>query len=210
MKQIFFIILLISNCSLIYAQEEEDSGKTAKKSEGSFSIFGGGAIGNFESSIEHFTSIYSNRSVSRMYVAGIGDGTKYLFAKYHSFYAHGKSIVSFDAEGKADWDQQLYTVGVRLMSDKHPFIIDFGYAVTDAHEKISTKTDPVIPELESEWKTKSQGFEVALGFALFPSPIRIYGEVEYFKMIKMGETPSGKTVPQLGGLTLSAGILLVL
>jgi hypothetical protein len=208
MKRILIVFLLIMYCSNVSAQEEQYQ-KSEEKSKQRFSIFGGGGIGSFANNNSKFESIYSERNTLPVYVVGIGDGTKYVTVKYRSFAVTGKSEMNFNAEGKAEWKQIFYSVGARLMKKDFPFYFEVSYVVSEAEEKISTNTVPVITELTTDWKIRTTGIGGAIGLIMNPGPFYIYGEVEYSSMINSGSNPSGKDVFQIGGSCLSAGILLV-
>ena len=207
MKKLLLLSLLLGGIVTAAGQENGE----AKKKQ-TFSIFLGGAVGNFGISADKFNDIYSNRSISRIYLAGIGSGSTYIVGKYRSFFANGRSKVeNAEDDGKAEWKQKFYNVGVRLMPANSMLYLEMMYSMTEADERITTVDSSLSSLLTSQFKTKAQGVAFSLGIALdFPRPLRIFGEVEYSAMLKSGLNPSGRKIPELGGICLSGGIILVL
>lgn len=203
-----FIVLFCA--MMLQAQETEATGETEKK-KNRFSIMFGGAAGNFANSESKFNTIYSNRTISRIYMAGIGTNTFYFIGKYREFSALGKSVVANIAvAGKADWKQKFYSAGLRLHADDHPIYAEVLYVFTRAEEVITTK-DPVVEELTAKEITENKGVGFTVGIALkIAGPIGIFVEGEYSMMLKKGRNQYGRANPELGGICASAGIQFVL
>ena len=112
MKIFLIVIMFFLPSQVGFSQEQEETNIDEKK-KNSFSLLFGGAAGNFAIDASKFNSIYSNRSVSRIYVAGIGNKQLLAIGKYREFYARGTSQVqNIDVSGKADWEQKFYSVGI--------------------------------------------------------------------------------------------------
>lgn len=187
------------------AQEEELPAEETKKKT-RFSIMAGAAAGNFSNDNSLFNDVYSNRSISRIYVAGIGSNDVFLIGKYREFNATGKSILVNIAEvGKADWKQKFYLLGLRLHSDEHPLYADVLYVMTRAEETITT-SNIIVKELTTNYTTENRGAGFAIGISFdIIGPLGIFVEGEYTIMMKKGRNPSGSVDPELGGFCASAG-----
>jgi len=192
------------------AQDSEESTTTEKK-KNHFSIAFGAAAGNFSNKAPISNDIYSNRSISRIYFAGIGSNTFYIIGKYREFTAFGESILeNINVKGKADWKQKFYNIGLRIHSDEHPIYAEVLYVITHAEESITT-VDPVVPELTNSGKTKNTGMGFSVGLALnIAGPIAIFAEGEYSVMMRKEKNEYGRENPELGGFCASAGLLFAL
>ncbi len=207
MKASIIAILLLTVTSGSVGQVNEE--QTPQKQKLSFFI--GAAAGNFGMTIDEFKKVYHRRSISRIAVAGIGQRSAYLFAKYRNFYAHGRSIVeNADTKGEAFWKQQFLSFGARLMAHDAPVYVEVSYVISDAEERIATH-EPDVNELEGEWKAHTQGVGAAMGIVIdFPKPLKMFIEYEYTSMLRLGRNPYGRAVPQIGGSLLSGGLMFVL
>jgi len=210
MKIFLIAIVFFTTTHLSYSQDQEEN-KSSEKKKSSFSLLFGGAAGNFAIDASKFNSIYSNRSVSRIYVAGIGSKQLLLIGKYREFYARGTSVVqNIDVRGKADWKQKFYSVGIRLLSDDSPLYADLLYVVTKAEETITTY-DPIVNELTKRQESENRGGGVALGVTItILGPIKIFAEGEYSYMVSEDRNNQGKAIPKLGGACVSAGVVFIL
>lgn len=210
MKIFIICMMFLLSSSKIFAQDTEES-KPQEKKKSSFSILFGAAAGNIGIDASKFNDVYSNRSISRIYFAGIGGNNLYLIGKYRKFYAHGTSVVqNIPVTGKADWSQQFYCAGLRLRSDESPLYLDLLYVVTKAEEKITTR-DQIVEDLTVEQKIENKGGGVALGLNItLLGPVKIFGEGEYSFMATKARTTSGKIIPELGGICVSAGVAIIL
>ena len=170
-----------------------------------------GAAGNFAITETKFNTIYSNRSISRIYMAGIGTNVFYFIGKYREFWATGKSdVANVAVTGKADWKQKFYSAGIRLHSDDHPIYAEVLYVLTRAEESITT-IDPVVEELTAKEETENKGVGFSVGLTLkIAGPFRIFVEGEYCMMLKKGRNQFGRANPELGGVCGSAGVQFVL
>lgn len=170
-----------------------------------------GAAGNFAITETKFNTIYSNRSISRIYMAGIGTNAFYFIGKYREFWATGKSdVANVAVTGKADWKQKFYSAGIRLHSDDHPIYAEVLYVLTRAEESITT-IDPVVEELTAKEETENKGVGFSVGLTLkIAGPFRIFVEGEYCMMLKKGRNQFGRANPELGGVCGSAGVQFVL
>ncbi len=202
------MFFLTSHPSL--SQDREET-KIEEKKKSSLSLLFGGAAGNFAIDASKFNSIYSNRSVSRIYVAGIGNKQLLLIGKYREFYARGTSLVqNIEVSGKADWKQKFYSIGIRLLSDDSPLYADLLYVVTKAEETITTN-DPVVNELTIRQESENKGGGVSLGVTIsILGPINIFAEGDYSYMVSEDRNDQGKVIPKLGGVCLSAGVVIIL
>ncbi|MFA6468619.1 MAG: hypothetical protein WCW35_06965 [Bacteroidota bacterium] len=192
------------------AQETDEAVEPEKKKE-RFAIAFGAAAGNFANDAANFTSIYSNRSISRIYFAGIGSSSFLFVGKYREFFAHGSSKVeNIAVTGKAEWKQKFYSAGIRVRSNDQPIYAEVLYVITRAEESLTT-VDPVVQELTSRYETENKGVGFAVGFALkLIGPIGIYAEGEFSAMLRGGRNPQGKADPELGGFCASAGLFFAL
>ena len=199
-------LLVVMTCS---SAGEENGEKTSPTQR--ISLFFGAAAGNFGMTIKEFKEVYHRRSMSRIFVAGVGDRSAYLFGKFRQFYAHGRSRVeNADAKGSAEWKQKFFSIGARLMSPDVPIYLEGAYVISEAEEFIWTH-DPDVSELRTDWKTRTQGVGIAIGIMIdFPKPLRTFIEFEHTSMLKLGTNPSGRTVPQIGGNLLSGGFMFIL
>jgi len=195
------VVLSIPVC----AQETEET-VTTRKTKNHFSLTFGAAAGNFAVEATNFNTVYSNRSISKIYFAGIGTNRFYLIAKYREFFATGHSFVdNIDVVGKSEWKQKFYGVGIRLRGDEQPLYADVLYLVTKAEESISTG-EPVVERLTTMYETENKGVGFAVGIAVkIIGPIGIFIEGEYALMTKKGQNPQGRANPELGGFCASAG-----
>jgi hypothetical protein len=209
--KIFLIAILLSASSHYSFSQDQEGTNSSEKKKSSFSLLFGGAAGNFAIDASKFNSVYSNRSVSRIYVAGIGGKQFLLIGKYREFYARGTSIVqNIDVRGKADWKQKFYSVGIRLLSDDSPLYADLLYVVTKAEETITTN-DPIVNELTLRQETENKGGGVALGVTItILGPIKIFAEGDYSYMVSEDRNNQGKVIPKLGGACVSAGVVIIL
>lgn len=210
MKIFLIAILFFATSHYSFCQDQEEI-KPAEEKKNSFSLLFGGAAGNFAIDASKFNSIYSNRSISRIYIAGIGSKQLLLIGKYREFYAQGTSVVqNIDVKGKADWKQKFYSIGIRLLSDDSPLYADLLYVVTKAEETIST-SGTVVDELTVREELENKGGGVALGFTItILGPIKIFGEGEYSFMASEISNNQGTAVPKLGGICVSAGVVIIL
>jgi hypothetical protein len=205
LKKISFRLLTAVFClCTLHAQESAES--EAAKKMNRFSLMIGAAAGNFEISEPKFTTIYSNRSVSRIYFAGIGTNAIYLVGKYREFSATGKSIVeNVTVTGQSDWKQKFYCVGLRIHSDDHPLYAEILYVLTRIEESITTK-DLVVQELTAKEEAENKGAGFSAGISLkLAGPFRIFVEGEYDIMMRKDRNQYGRANPELGGFCVSAG-----
>lgn len=209
MKKLKPLVLFFFFLSFVLAQERNTA--TEKKSDSGLHLLLAGGVGNFKVSESTFNSIYSNRSISKIAQLGIGSGTEFLVGRYREFFAKGTSqVVHADAKGKAEWNQKFYSIGIRSKPKPSGFYFDISYVITDFTEKISV-SNPEINELAREEKIRAQGIGFVTGISLLPiGPLQFFGEVEYTTMLKLGSSSSGKAIPQIGGLCLSGGIMIII
>lgn len=198
-------LLLVMMSVHLSAQDQEPAVELVKPKE-RFSITFGAAAANFAPDISNFNTVYSNRSISRVYFAGIGTNRYYLIAKYKDYFASGRSVVmNIDVMGKAEWKQRFYAAGIRLRSDDHPLFADILYVVSRAEESITTE-DPKVERLTLRYETEVRGMGFAVGVAVkVLGPIRLFVEGEYTIMMRKGRNQEGKADPELGGPCVSAG-----
>lgn len=210
MKIFLLTILFLLSPHYSFSQDQEET-KQQEKKKSAFNLLFGGAAGNFAIDGANFNSIYSNRSISRIYIAGIGGDQLMLIGKYREFYAHGVSkLQNIEVAGKADWKQKFYSVGLRLMSDDSPLYADLLYVVTRMEETITTN-NPVVKELTTTEMLENKGGGVALGVTInILGPIKIFVEGDYSIMISKDSNKQGKKIPELGGACGSAGVVIIL
>ena len=197
---------LIAVCCMIAVHAQENSESETAKKMNRFSFMIGAAAGNFEISEPKFTTIYSNRTISRIYFAGIGTNAIYIVGKYREFSATGRSIVeNVTVEGQSDWKQKFYCVGFRIHSDNHPLYAEVLYVLTRIEESITTK-DLVVQELTAKEEAENKGAGISAGISLkIAGPFRIFVEGEYDIMMRKDRNQYGRANPELGGFCVSAG-----
>jgi hypothetical protein len=196
---LLFLALFIVNSFIIHAQ-----------SENTFNISFGGCYGIFKGT-EEFTNIYSGKVNPFGGFFALGYGDYFVIGKYQKLKASGSSKVeNLPVEGKADWKQEYASVGIRYHQQSTGLFVDLLYFFTRAQESISTQ--PIeIPELASNFSVEDRGLGLACGWApQIVGPLGIFFEIQYSSMFKNEKTPSGGEIPNLGGLLLSAGILLTI
>jgi hypothetical protein len=209
MNSLTRLIALSLICSFftipLSAQNGEETPVNEKK-KARFSLTFGAAAGNFAIDAPDFNSVYSNRSISKIYFAGFGSNLFYVIAKYREFYARGRSSVeNIDVAGKAEWKQRFFAGGIRLRADDQPIYADLLYVVTKAEEIIST-ADPVVERLTTRYDTENKGGGFAVGVSMkLIGPIGIFVEGEYTIMTRKGRNQLGRVNPELGGFCASAG-----
>lgn len=198
----FFVLII----SLPLSAQESEETPVAVKKKNRFSLTFGAAAGNFAIDAADFNSFYSNRSISRIYFAGIGTQQIYFIAKYREFFASGRSTVeNIDVAGRADWKQKFYLGGLRLRGEDHPIYADILYVMTRAEESITT-AEPVVDQLTLTYETENRGIGFAVGVALnIIGPVGLFAEGEYTIMTKKGKNALGRVNPELGGFCASAG-----
>ncbi len=185
-------------------------GSSAENQRNSGYFMVGASIGNFSNGAgTQFSDIYSNRSVTKNYSAGIGSRMLLIVGKYHEFTAKGHSIVTnVDVEGNADWKQKFYLAGLRIRGDDHPIYVDLLYVMTRAEEAITT-VEPKVEELTKSYTTENKGLGAAIGVAIkFAGALHIFAEAEYTTMTDLGRNQYGRANPELGGMNLNAGLQL--
>jgi hypothetical protein len=199
---LFCFLLLLP----VHAQETDQSESTEKKKY-RFSLTFGAAAGNFAIDASKFNTLYSNRSISKIYFAGFGTNLFYFIAKYREFYARGRSVVeNIDVAGKADWKQRFFAGGIRLRGDDQPIYADLLYVVTKAEESITTE-EPKVDRLTTRYDTENKGAGFAVGVAMkLIGPIGFFVEGEYTMMTRKGSNSLGRVNPELGGFCVSAGV----
>lgn len=193
--------------TVLWAQDSDKPAEPEKKKK-EFAFTLGAAAGNFANDAAKFTSVYSNRSISKIYFGAIGTTMFQFIGKYREFYAFGTSKVeNIAVTGRADWKQKFYAAGLHVRTEDQPLYAEVLYIVTRAEESITT-TDPVIEELTSEYKTEAKGIGFAVGIATkkIIGPFGIYAEVEFDAMLRKGRNQQGKVDPELGGFSAGAGV----
>ena len=178
------------------------------QSENAFTISFGGSYGIF-SGTKEFTSIYSGNINPWGGFFALGYDNYFVIGKYQKLKVSGSSTVrNLPVEGKADWKQEYASVGIRYLQQSSGAFIDFLYFFTKAQESISTQ--PIeIPELATSSSIKDRGIGLACGWApKIIGPLGVFFEAQYSSMFQKDKTPNGAEIPNLGGLSLSAGILL--
>jgi hypothetical protein len=208
----FALSIICIVLSLPLYPQENDAAAVPEKKKSRFSIAFGAAAGNFALDAQNFNTVYSNRSISRIYFAGIGTNTVGFIAKYRQFYAFGRSVVeNIEVEGKADWRQKFYAGGLRMRGDDQPIYADILYVVTQAEETITTSGEPAVERLTTRYTTENKGVGFAVGVSIkLIGPIGIFVEGEYSVMTRKGRNPEGRVNPELGGFCASAGAQFVL
>lgn len=203
---LLLISLFLPFVALLPAQDSTAS-SSRHSSSGGFSLSFGASAGNFAIDAENFNNVYSNRSVSRIYFAGIGTSSVLVIAKYRENFAHGTSKTeNIIVTGKAEWKQRFYAAGLRFHGDDHPIYVDLLYVVTRAEESITT-IDPVVENLTSTYAAENKGAGVAVGILFnIIGPIGIHVEGEYTLMTRKGRNALGRVNPELGGACASAGV----
>lgn len=208
----FAFSILIIFLSVPALSQDDATGTETEKKKNRFSLSFGAAAGNFALDAQNFNTVYSNRSISRIYFAGIGTNTVGFIAKYRQFYAYGRSVVeNIEVQGKADWRQKFYAGGLRMRGDDQPIYADILYVVTQAEESITTSGEPAVERLTTRYTTENKGIGFAVGVAVkLIGPIGIFVEGEYSVMTRKGRNPEGRVNPELGGFCASAGAQFVL
>ncbi|HTY11882.1 MAG TPA: hypothetical protein VMF88_12510 [Bacteroidota bacterium] len=198
MKKNLFIILLCFASSEIFAQSSGNA----------FTILLGGAVGKFNIDAGgNFNTIYTDRKLSYTAVAGLGTGSLFVIGKYRTFEASGQSLVSnIAATGSAQWKQTILLTGLRFGPGNSAFYLDALYVFNHAQETIGT-VNPAIDVLAASQKVDDNGYAFAVGLSpKIADPLAINFEAEYSVMARKATLADGNTVPNLGGLYLSAGI----
>ncbi len=189
------------------AQDEKEAEEGTADPGGRFSMTFGAAAGNFAIDAIGFNDIYSNRSISRIYFAGIGTRSVSVIAKYRQFYAHGTSpTIGIAAAGKAEWQQKQYAAGIRFRSDNGFLYGDLLYVISRAQETITT-VEPVVERLTARQESESKGVGAAVGLSVkILGPLGVFIEGEYTTMTNRGKNAQGENIPQTGGQCAAAGV----
>ncbi len=207
--RIFVPLAMILLSIPLAAQEEKEEPKTVPATERGkrFSLTFAAAAGNYAVDAPGFNDVYSNRSVSRAYAAGIGTNAVSVIAKYRQFFANGTSVTGgIDVPGKAEWKQKHYAVGFRFRTDDQFLYADLLYVISRAQETISTG-EPVVDRLTATQENECKGYGAAVGLSMkLIGPIGLFIEGEYSAMVKRGRNAAGEAIPQIGGMCGMAGV----
>ena len=198
MKRIFLCFLFLASLSVAFSQHES----------GSFTLLLGGNVGKFKIDAGgNFDKIYTNQQLAYTGLAGMGNGTTFVIAKYRLFNSSGHStLTNVDAVGKADWKQRIISAGFRLQSHESAVYIDMMYVFNHAEETISTQ-NPSVDVLATSQKIDNNGLSFAVGLApRIIGPLCLDLNVEYSRMLRNPTNNAGREIPNLGALYYGGGI----
>jgi hypothetical protein len=173
-------------------------------------LYLGGSYGIFDARRD-FTNIYGFQIPIYAVQVGLGYKDALIMGKYHRFTATGKSkVVNIQITTQAEWKEDILAVGIRKYLDTSHIYFDLNYLIMKADENIST-SKPVLSELASSHSIQDHGIALGAGYAPeIIGPLGIFLEMQWNYMFQEDKNSQEKTIPNLGGLFVSAGIHLTI
>ncbi len=166
--------------------------------------------GLFRPGPETFSQIYNDGEILQGATLGIGYKEAYIVARYRAFEATGQSLINgADLEGRAEWRQEIISVGLRSYESK-PFYIELAYAMGSVEESISTKQSGYTVLNATFETTNRQGISAAVGITLpLLLAINLTADAEFI-YIPMNESEGvNNEKVNLGGPVLSLALTVV-
>lgn len=197
MAVLFFVIV-----TCLQAQDEEFEIKPiAGISYGGFGIFN-----------ERFGNVYDDYNNPVEITFGAGASRIYVVGKYKNFSSgHTYPIKNYAFEGKADYDSDYLSFGVRFFSSdssKLRFYIDLEAAHVSVTEKIGTIDNN--PNLRGEVNMGKWGFGVGIGLnVMFSEYFGLNTSLEFISIKTDIEEKYLDGTVNLGGIYPSIGIIIM-
>jgi hypothetical protein len=178
--------------------------------ESSFTVSFGGLYGVFNGD-RSFSAVYTEDIHPVGVYFALGDGSVFLITRYQQIRTSGSSIVkNIPAQGKAEWQQDCASIGLRYLHPQTELYFDIHYVFTQVKESITTEP-VIIPELAVQTSLKDRGAGINFGWMpRIGGPLGLIIDFQYDFMFRTSSTATGDVIPNLGGVSISGGLYIIL